>query len=86
MQVVYERCCGLDVHQRRVMACVLAGQERTIRSFGTMTEALEALATWLDAGGVPPVAMESTGVFGMPMHNVLEGHAVVLIVVNAQQM
>ncbi len=41
MQVVYERCCGLDVHKRAVVACVLAGQERTIRSFGTMTEDLE---------------------------------------------
>jgi hypothetical protein len=50
MQVVYERCCGLDVHKRMVMACVLAGQERTIRSFGTMTEDLESLAAWFGSG------------------------------------
>jgi len=62
MQVVYERCCGLDVHKRAVVACVLAGQERTIRSFGTMTEDLESLAAWLEECGVTHVAMESTGV------------------------
>jgi len=62
MQVVHERCCGLDVHKRVVVACVLAGQERTIRSFGTLTEDLEALADWLAVCGVTHVAMESTGV------------------------
>ena len=86
MQVVHERCCGLDVHKRVVVACVLAGQERTIRSFGTLTEDLEALAVWLEACGVTHVAMESTGVFWKPIHNVLEGHAFVLLVVNAQHM
>jgi len=67
MQVVYERCCGLDVHKRAVVACVLAGQERTIRSFGTITEDLESLAAWLEECGVTHVAMESTGVFGKPI-------------------
>ena len=86
MQVVYERCCGLDVHKHVVVACVLAGHERTIRSFGTITEDLEALAAWLEECGVTHVAMESTGVFWKPIHNVLEDHAFVLLVVNAQHM
>lgn len=86
MQVAYERCCGLDVHKRVIVACVLAGRERTIRSFGTMTEDLESLAAWLEACGVTHVAMESTGVFWKPVHNVLEAHPFTLVVVNAQHM
>ncbi|MGI9149452.1 MAG: IS110 family transposase, partial [Chloroflexota bacterium] len=86
MQVAYERCCGLDVHKRVIVACVLVGQERTIRSFGTMTEDLESLAAWLETCGVTHVAMESTGVFWKPVHNVLEGHSFTLVVVNAQHM
>jgi len=54
MQVVYERCCGLDVHKRTVVACVLLSQadgtlEREVRTFGTMTADLLALADWLSA-------------------------------------
>jgi transposase len=86
MQVVHERCCGLDIHKRVVVACVLSERERTIRSFGTMTDELEALACWLEESGVTHIAMESTGVFWKPVHNVLEGHAFVLLVVNAQHM
>jgi transposase len=86
MQVVVERCCGLDVHKRVVVACVLSQRERMIRSFGTMTEDLEALADWLEECGVSHVAMESTGVFWKPIHNVLEGRRFVVLVVNAQHM
>jgi transposase len=86
MQVVVERCCGLDVHKRVIVACVLSQRERMIRSFGTMTDDLEALADWLEACGVSHVAMESTGIFWKPVHNVLEGRRFVLLVVNAQHM
>ena len=86
MQVVHERCCGLDVHKRVIVACVLTGRERTIRSFGTMTEDLEAMATWLEECAVTHVAMESTGVFWKPIYNVLEEHEFELLVVNAQHM
>jgi transposase len=70
MEIVYERCAGLDVHKRTVVACVLTpgpaplkGEpHRQIRTFGTMTEELLRLADWLEAWGVSHVAMESTGV------------------------
>lgn len=47
MQVEYARCCGLDVHQKSVVACVLATAEdgtvqRQVRTFGTMTADLLA--------------------------------------------
>ena len=63
MQVIHERCCGLDVHKKTVVACVVTPDGPRIRSFGTTTRELRALADWLEGQGVTHVAMESTGVF-----------------------
>ena len=67
MEVVYERCCGLDVHKETVVACIVvpgAGKQphKEIRTFNTMTTDLLQLADWLTAQGVTHVALESTGV------------------------
>jgi transposase len=88
MQVVYERCCGLDVHKRTVVACrIVPGADGTprkeIRTFGTLTSELLALADWLSEAGCTHVAMESTGVFWKPIYNLLEDQFAVLVV-NAQ--
>ena len=90
MRVVHESCCGLDVHKKSVVACLLtaaAGADRAphkeVRLFGTMTEDLLALADWLQAAGCASVAMESTGVYWRPVFNILEGQCEVLVV-NAQ--
>jgi transposase len=88
MEMLYERCCGVDVHKRTVVACLLApGAEGTptkeIRTFGTMTTDLLALSDWLSAAGCTHVAMESTGVFWKPIYNLLEDRFA-LVVVNAQ--
>ena len=77
MEVVYERCAGLDVHKKSVVACVLAGPAgaeavATVRTFGTMTADLEALAAWLAEQAVGAVVMEATGVYWKPVYNVLE--------------
>jgi transposase len=66
MQVCYPACCGLDVHKKRVVACLrtpgVNGQRRSeVRTFATTTRALMELAVWLMAGGCTHVAMESTG-------------------------
>ncbi|CAB3395957.1 transposase [Kyrpidia spormannii] len=85
MQVVYERCCGLDVHKRSVTACALTPEGKAVRTFGTMTEDLLELADWLKGQGCTHVAMESTGSFWKPIYNVLEAtEAFTLLVVNAQ--
>ncbi len=84
MQVVYERCCGLDVHKKSVVACILTPEGRTTRSFGTMTADLLTLGDWLLENGVTVVAMESTGVYWKPIFNLLEGTGLELLVVNAQ--
>lgn len=84
MQVVHERCCGLDVHKKTVVACALTPGNREVRTFGTMTADLLALADWLEDERVTHIAMESTGVFWKPVYNVLEQHEFTLLVVNAQ--
>jgi hypothetical protein len=65
MEVVYPRCCGLDVHQKNVTACLLTvaptgERQKELRTFGTMTDDLLALADWLVVAGCTHVAMEST--------------------------
>jgi len=84
MQVVHERCCGLDVHKRTVVAGVLTPEGGATQTFGTMTDDLEALAAWVEQRGVTHVAMESTSVFWKPVYNVLETYDLELLVVNAQ--
>lgn len=83
MQVVCERCCGLDVHKKTVVACVVTPDGREVRTFGTMTRDLLELADWLEAAGCTHVAMESTGSYWKPVYNILEG-SFTLLVVNAQ--
>lgn len=84
MQVVYERCCGLDVHKKTVVACVLTPEGKQTRTFGTMTQDLLVLVDWLGEHRVTHVAMESTGVFWKPIYNLLEGLELTVLVVNAQ--
>lgn len=84
MDVIYECVCGLDVHSGSVQACVRrlkAGRvTQEVRSFGTMTRDILALADWLAAEGVSHVAMESTGVYWKPIYNLLEDRFTVLLV------
>lgn len=84
MEVVYERCAGLDVHRDTVVASVIIPEGRELRTFGTVTDELLALADWLLALGVTHVAMESTGVYWKPIYNLLEGTGLELLVVNAR--
>ena len=67
MRAIYERCCGLDVHKKTVVACVLTPTGQQTRTFGTMTADLLQLLAWLQAEAVTHVAMESTGVYWKPV-------------------
>lgn len=80
MRVVYERCCGLDVHKKAVVACVMTPEGQETRTFGTMTQDLLASSEWLERWGVTHVAMESTGVYWKPLFNLLEDTFQVLVV------
>jgi transposase len=87
MELIYERCCGLDVHKKIVVACLsvrINGQRhKQIRTFHTTTRELLLLLDWLVEASVTHVAMESTGVYWRPIFNLLEGHFEILVV-NAQ--
>jgi transposase len=90
MRIIYKRCCGLDVHKKVIVACLLLLEpdgelRREIRKFGTMTQDLLELLDWLQQAGCTHVAMESTGVYWKPIYNILEGHLEV-VVVNAQHL
>ena len=89
MEILYERCAGLDVHKKTVMVCVLtpgpgAEPHKEVREYQTTTAELRALAAWLRECGVTHAAMEATGVYWRPIFNVLESGCE-LILVNARQ-
>ena len=88
MELVYERCCALDVHKRQVTACVHVpdrkGKRTELRAeFQTMTPDLLAMRDWLKGLGVSCVAMEATGVYWKPVYHLLEDDFELLLV-NAQ--
>jgi len=84
LEVIYPRCCGLDVHKKTVVACVITPEGQETRTFATMTKDLLLLADWLSHCEVSHVAMESTGVYWKPVYNLLEGTGLTLLVVNAR--
>jgi len=89
MEVLVDRCAGLDVHKRTVVACVRTpgtGRQKRVsevRTFGTFERQLVELRMWLIECGVTAVAMEATGVFWKPVWHVLdEGQPFELLLVN----
>jgi transposase len=76
MEVVYKRCAGLDIHKKTVNACIRIGTGKTLQVltaiFGTFTADLERLREFLRGNKVRRVVLESTGVYWMPVRNVLE--------------
>ena len=91
MKVVYTRCAGLDVHKKTVSVCIRIAKGRKVEQdtglFGTFTEDLMRLAEFLRKHKVRHVVMESTGVYWVPVWNVLEryqGWQFELVLVNPQ--
>lgn len=90
MDVLLDRCAGLDVGKNEVVACVRTpardgpGRHVELRTFPTFTSGLEALADWLAAEGVVEVVMEATGPYWKPIWYVLEDSGFDLKLVNAR--
>lgn len=85
MDLVYERCCGIDVHKNMLMVCIFTGvRKKEIRQFGTMTDDIMEIVSWLRKTKCDIVAMESTGVYWKPVYNILESEGIETIIVNAQ--
>ncbi len=85
---MHQCCCGRDVHQQTVVACLLrtgpdGRRSKELHTFGTMTDDLLTLADWLRTAACTQVAMASTGGYWKPVYNLLEGQRAVLVV-NAQ--
>ncbi len=80
MEVLYASCCGIDVHAKMLVACLIKDGKKETCSFSTMTDDLLRLLDWLQAEGCTHVAIESTGVYWRPVFNILEGSLSVMLV------
>ena len=84
MEALMERCCGIDVHKKTIVACLLVGKphekpKKEIRTFSTMTCDLLACRDWLKTEGCTHVALESTGVYWKPVFHILEQEMEILL-------
>ncbi len=83
MEKVYDKCCGIDVHKKLIVACFKCGKKQEVQEFGATTRELLKLADWLGSGGCEMVAMESTASYWKPLYNILESSGLNAMVVNA---
>jgi transposase len=87
MEALHQRCAGLDVHKKTVVASVrLAEGSKVVtevRTFATTTSGLLSLSDWLSGNGCTHVAMEATGVYWKPVWHVLSDGQMELILANA---
>jgi transposase len=87
MEALHQRCAGLDVHKKTVVASVrLAEGSKVVtevRTFATTTSGLLSLSDWLSGNGCTHVAMEATGVYWKPVWHVLSDGEMELILANA---
>ena len=86
MERVYDKCCGIDVHKKLMVACFRSGSRQESREFGATTRELLRMADWLKDGGCEMIAMESTASYWKPLYNILESSGLEAIVVNARHM
>jgi transposase len=85
LPVLHADAAGIDIGAEEIFVAVPA--ERTtnpVRSFETFTRDLNELADWLQECGVRTIAMESTGVYWIPLYQILEGRGFQVFLVNAQ--
>src|SRR6266852_6341630 len=85
MEILHERCAGLDVHKKNVKACFSSpgkgGQrQKETRTYLTMTGNLLEMRDWLKEQGCTHIALEATGVYWKPIYNLLEGDFEILVV------
>ena len=85
MEVLYKRCCGIDIHKNMMVACVFTSvRKKEVRQFSTMTEDILQLVSWPKETDCEMAAMESTGSYWKPVYNILEEEHIPIMIVNAQ--
>jgi transposase len=90
VEVIYERCAGLDVGKDEVVACIrvpdgAGGRRQEVHTYPTFSSGLESLAEWLQDHDVTQVVLEATGQYWKPIWYVLEERGLELLLVNARQ-
>ena len=83
VEVKYERCAGIDVHKEQITVCLVAGEKKEIREYGTMTADLLDCIAWLTEEGCEVALMESTSVYWKPVYNLFEASDIEMKVANA---
>jgi transposase len=88
MNEILNNCCGIDVHKKNLVACVMYPKgsvtKKEIRTFGTTTPELETFSQWLLGFKVTHIVIESTGVYWIPAFNILEANGFSVILANAR--
>jgi transposase len=84
MEVVHKSCCGLDVHKKSIIACIITPKGKEVKNYSTMTDSLLKLVDDICLNKCTGVAMESTSVYWKPIYNLLEGLELEVMVVNAR--
>ena len=89
MEVIHERCAGLDIGKDELVACIrvpdgAGGRRQEVRTYPTFSAELEALADWLTEQGITQVVMEATGQYWKPCWYALEERGLELLLVNAR--
>jgi transposase len=90
MEVMIETCCGIDVHQKSIVCCILDGPldtnkpKKIQKKFGTTTVALQNALAWLEENHVTHVFFESTGQYWIPLFNIFSDSDLALVLANPQ--
>ena len=84
LKIVYQTCCGIDVHKTFVVACIATTNKQGVTTykrhrFSTFTQGLRELLQWLLDNNCKDVCMESTGKYWIPVYNVLENDCTIVL-------
>ena len=85
IDIVYTICCGIDVHKKKLVACMRRGRKEEVREFGATTKEIKEMAKWIKENECEMVAMESTSVYWKPLVNIFEMQDIAYMVVNASE-
>ena len=86
MDVIYNVCCGIDVHKNKLVACLkVKGKKNVIKEFSGQTEDIKAMANWLKENECEKIAMESTASYWKPLVNIFEMTKLDYTIINAHE-
>lgn len=88
LRVIRKNVAGIDLGSREHWVCCPPEEEQkpNVRTFGTTTPQLQKLADWLELEAIESVAMEATGIYWIPLYELLEARGIEVVLVNARQL